>query len=66
VEPRSHWFGSPVNRGAFIGGAVGLAIFVALLLAIGRPDNYAEKLLVLAGGGAAVGAFLGMFFRKSS
>lgn len=59
-------FASPLRRGAFIGGAVGLAIFLALLVAIGRPDNYAEKLLILAGGGAAVGAFIGMFFRKSS
>jgi hypothetical protein len=57
-------FASPVTRGALIGGAVGLAIFLALLVAIGRPDSYSAKLLILAGGGAAVGAFIGMFFRK--
>jgi hypothetical protein len=55
---------SPVVRGAMIGAACGFGLLLVLLLAFGRPDTYLGKLIVLSGGGASIGAFIGSFGRK--
>jgi hypothetical protein len=54
-EPAS----SPAMRGALVGSSIGLCAFFALLLAVGRPDSYIVKLLVIVGIPAAIGGFVG-------
>jgi hypothetical protein len=53
-------FSSKTVRAAAVGAVIGLALFLFLHFAVGRPDSYLEKLLVLVGGGAAIGALVGI------
>jgi hypothetical protein len=53
-------FSPKTVRAAAVGAAIGLALFLFLHFAFGRPDSYIEKALLLVGGGAAAGALVGI------
>ena len=56
-------FSRSTVRAAAVGAAIGFAVFVFLFVAVGRPDSYLEKIVVVIGGGAALGALVGALKR---